>query len=772
MELRDKAGRLVVQQPLDRLDAEAGVELLRQLEVRGPERELREAVEDANGHAYSLMLLGSYLRDATDDHEIRRRREIPLLEEDKEHRYHARHLFGAYVKHLGEDSPEVAMLRLLGFFDRPAEEKLVSVLRETVEGELGELTSPLRNSSSADLRRILRRLSDLRLIDISASPSPPIESHPLLREYFAEQLRAHSPKAWQAGHRRLFEHLCKTTEHWPNTLAGLQPLYQAVAHGCLAGLHQQALADVYDARILRGTGDSGFYSSNKLGAIGADLKAVGCFFARPWSLLTEGLDPADQAWLLNEAAVRLQALGRLTEAVEPTRAGLEMRVVREDWRNAAISASNLADLELIRGDISAALFIGEEAVTYANRTAEIFWQVGSRATLANALHQAGQRTDSLLLFEEAEFQQGVRQPESPQLYTTWSFWYCDLLLSSAEIKAWRDWLLGMPAIDERPTKSISSYESARERAAYSLNIAEANGLLRDIAMHHLTLARAMLYNSQLAHDHIVPAVKGFRAAGYTSFLPHGLLTRAWLRYLSGDENGSKADLNEAWEIAERGPMPLFQADIQLYRARLFRDRAALAEARRLIEKHGYHRRDEELADAEEAAKGWPETPKSESLQMDAELKPNEDAVQDQVFISYSHRDKKYMEELRTQLKPFLRSGTVTAWSDQDIRSGAKWFDEIQAALGKAKAAVFLVSPDFLASDFIHDHELGSLLKKAETGGVKILWVPLRPSAHEETPLNDYQAVTPPDKPLVQMSKADRDEAWVRICKEIKRAVNP
>lgn len=64
------------------------------------------------------------------------------------------------------------------------------------------------------------------------------------------------------------------------------------------------------------------------------------------------------------------------------------------------------------------------------------------------------------------------------------------------------------------------------------------------------------------------------------------------------------DLEEAWEIAERGPMPLFQADIQLTRARLFRDRAALEEARRLIEKHGYHRRDGELADALEAAKGW------------------------------------------------------------------------------------------------------------------------------------------------------------------------
>lgn len=147
-------------------------------------------------------------------------------------------------------------------------------------------------------------------------------------------------------------------------------------------------------------------------------------------------------------------------------------------------------------------------------------------------------------------------------------------------------------------------------------------------------------------------------------------------------------------------------------------------------------------------------------------------MRDQVFISYSHVDEKLMKELLKHLKPYARSGSVTAWSDKQIAPGAKWFDEIQAALQKTSVAVMLVSSDFLASDFIHDHELGPLLKEAEAGGVKILWVPLRPSSYEETLLKDYQAVSTPSEPLSQMSKADRDEAWVRICKEIKRAVNP
>jgi hypothetical protein len=72
----------------------------------------------------------------------------------------------------------------------------------------------------------------------------------------------------------------------------------------------------------------------------------------------------------------------------------------------------------------------------------------------------------------------------------------------------------------------------------------------------------------------------------------------------GDQVGVRADLDEAHEIAERGPMPLHLADVHLYRARLFHDREALKEARRLIERHGYWRRREELGDAEEMAKSW------------------------------------------------------------------------------------------------------------------------------------------------------------------------
>jgi internalin A len=146
-------------------------------------------------------------------------------------------------------------------------------------------------------------------------------------------------------------------------------------------------------------------------------------------------------------------------------------------------------------------------------------------------------------------------------------------------------------------------------------------------------------------------------------------------------------------------------------------------------------------------------------------------ARDRVFISYSHKDKRWLDDLTTHLKPYLREGTISAWSDEHIRPGSKWLNEIRQALAETRVAVLLVTPDFLASDFIHEHELTPLLTEAEAGGVTILWVPVRASSYLKSPIKDYQAVSDPERPLARM-RAQRDEAWVEICRRIEQAVNP
>jgi hypothetical protein len=158
---------------------------------------------------------------------------------------------------------------------------------------------------------------------------------------------------------------------------------------------------------------------------------------------------------------------------------------------------------------------------------------------------------------------------------------------------------------------VETCQEVERRAAQTSAWAEEQGGILSIALDHLTLGRARFYRALLAgsglenaRDEVEEAVDGFRRAGHTEFIARGLLTRAWLCSALGEADGARAGLDEAQEIAERGPMPLHLADVYLYRARLFHDRAALAEARRLVEKHGYGRRREELADLEANATEW------------------------------------------------------------------------------------------------------------------------------------------------------------------------
>ena len=583
-DLKDFVGTSVERINLEHLSPEVGAELLENLGVKGTTDELKQAVDEFDGHALALTLLGRYLAVVYNG-DIRQRDKIAQLTKEPRQGGHARRVMESYERWF-EGKPEMNILLIMGLFDRPAEGGAIEALR--AKPAIKGLTSELQELLYEDWQFALNNLRTARLL-AGEEPHRPdtLDCHPLVREHFGEKLKESNSDAWKEAHSRLYEYYKSHAKEYPDTLEEMVPLYDALSHGCQAGRHQEVLDKVYRKRILR---ENEYFSMNNLGAFGADLAALSGFFDSLWCQPVAGLTEVDKGFVLHQAGFRLWALSRLAEAAQSIKLGIDAYIAVENWKLGAIAASNLRGIYLTSGDLYHALDYAQKSLNLAGRSGDADQQMGRRSALVKVLHQIGRLSDAETVFLEAEVMQEKKNP----YYSLPCFWYCDLLLDQGR------------------------YQEVQNRAGKALDIAlNVSRNLLDIGVYHLALGHANLLQTQKegtcdftqAAVDLEQAVDGLRQSGRQDYLPFGLLARAELHLVLGEFKQAQRDLNETMSIAKRRGMRIFEADCHLEYARLYlamgeKDKARenLATAKEMIEQMGYHRRDNEVRDLEEQLK--------------------------------------------------------------------------------------------------------------------------------------------------------------------------
>ena len=131
-----------------------------------------------------------------------------------------------------------------------------------------------------------------------------------------------------------------------------------------------------------------------------------------------------------------------------------------------------------------------------------------------------------------------------------------------------------------------------------------------------------------------------------------------------------------------------------------------------------------------------------------------------VFVSYSREDEQWRRRFAEMLRPLVRERRLEVWSDDREVVGYQWRPQLAAAIGRSRAALLLVSPSFLASDFIMGEELPALIAR----GVRLVPVLVRPCLWQAVAvLEGLQWAHDPGRDGPVAGSADPEGQIVRVC---------
>lgn len=131
-----------------------------------------------------------------------------------------------------------------------------------------------------------------------------------------------------------------------------------------------------------------------------------------------------------------------------------------------------------------------------------------------------------------------------------------------------------------------------------------------------------------------------------------------------------------------------------------------------------------------------------------------------LFISYSHKDEALRDEFKAHLSPLMREKLIDVWHDRKIGAGATWESEISARLSEAEVVIFLLSPDFFASEYCYGQELSKALEFHAEGRCLVVPIVIRPVEWGQSKLAAIQALPRDARPITVGD--NRDLAWLNV----------
>jgi hypothetical protein len=97
----------------------------------------------------------------------------------------------------------------------------------------------------------------------------------------------------------------------------------------------------------------------------------------------------------------------------------------------------------------------------------------------------------------------------------------------------------------------------------------------------------------------------------------------------------------------------------------------------------------------------------------------------QGFLSYSHEDHALYRGFHPHLRAIRRAFDMPIWVDDGLHVGMHWAAKIEAEIKAADVFMLLITPDFIASDYVYEKEIPAIQERRRTAGALVLPVVLK-----------------------------------------------
>ena len=383
-------------------------------------------------------------------------------------------------------------------------------------------------------------------------------------------MEARNRNAWRSAHQRIYEFLRTNTNESPEpTLASLQPLYQAISHGCKAGRYEGAFRNIYVSRIAKSTLEdlTLSYSTQMLAGASTDLATLSQFFEKPFERTKSNFSAELTRGLIATVSTLLGTIGRITDAARAQSSLLreitKLKRSTEMYSYAAMVSGNHAHSVALLGNLTEAFAIARRGVTFANQASKYFEPfMVTYGNLAEIQFFTGKIEEARKTIDQIEAKSRIKGDAVKGKVAYLSVkaaisiyeknWEEANVISQRIVSVANEvlYLRGIAA----QTNARATLGAILERANTGLDQKKPDGLTPE----------AILFVENQFND----AISILRNAEHALFLAQGYICRANFRTTQGNWTLATIDLNEAEEIATVGPMRLLLADIAIQRARI------------------------------------------------------------------------------------------------------------------------------------------------------------------------------------------------------------